>query len=247
MSERINLEKTLPGVSENTFKVLKHISSYPELASYFLVGGTALAIRIQSRLSEDLDFFYYNHYPGKKLPLPKINTILDKLKNDSNAFEVVSGDLKFDVTCIVDGIKIDFHSEHQFHFPKQFDLINNIKLPDEFSLVGMKVIALGLREAWRDVYDLFSLQKLYDCSSFWKSYSTIISSFYAGSKKNRAGLFMKTMSKLEDKEFLTKLIESDNILHLEPKYNVTPDLVISNFHKFTKELGEEFKKQFSSS
>ncbi|MCF6353462.1 MAG: nucleotidyl transferase AbiEii/AbiGii toxin family protein [Cyclobacteriaceae bacterium] len=135
MSEKINLKNPLPGVSKNTYKVLKRISNYPELALYYLVGGTALAIRSQTCLSEDLDFFFYNQYPGKKQPLPKIKNILERLSIDFNEFEVINGDLKFDITCIVNEIKLDFHSENNFHPSKHYDFLGNIKLPGEYSVL----------------------------------------------------------------------------------------------------------------
>jgi|TARA_Y100001972_G_C7665831_1_gene336599 hypothetical protein len=41
---------------------------YQELEKYFLVGGTALSIQLKHRLSEDLDIFCFNPYPGKRCP-----------------------------------------------------------------------------------------------------------------------------------------------------------------------------------
>src|SRR5450432_1397770 len=44
-------------IDEPLWKVLKNLSTLPELQSFYLVGGTALALQLGHRKSEDLDFF----------------------------------------------------------------------------------------------------------------------------------------------------------------------------------------------
>ena len=49
-------KSALAGLPEATLGVFTTIRSAPEIASFTLIGGTALALRLCHRLSEDLDF-----------------------------------------------------------------------------------------------------------------------------------------------------------------------------------------------
>lgn len=60
---------------ETTQKNFARLKDNPKLAGFTLVGGTALAIQIGHRVSEDLDFNIF----GKKLPIRAIDQMLDEL------------------------------------------------------------------------------------------------------------------------------------------------------------------------
>ena len=60
---------------EATRKNFARLKDDPRLASFTLVGGTALALQIGHRISEDLDFNIF----GQKLPMRAIDGILDEL------------------------------------------------------------------------------------------------------------------------------------------------------------------------
>ena len=53
------------------------------LAGFTLVGGTALALQIGHRISEDLDFNIF----GQKLPIGRIDSILDELASEGVVIE----------------------------------------------------------------------------------------------------------------------------------------------------------------
>jgi hypothetical protein len=78
----------LQGITKNTLKVFNAIKHYKELKHYYLVGGTGLSIHVGHRLSEDLDLFYYNQYPGQRQKLPELQKILEKFKKDFKDFFV---------------------------------------------------------------------------------------------------------------------------------------------------------------
>ena len=44
-------------IDKPLWKVLKNLSVLPELQNFYLAGGTALALQLGHRKSEDLDFF----------------------------------------------------------------------------------------------------------------------------------------------------------------------------------------------
>lgn len=64
--------KLMPEATQRNFARLK---DDPRLAGFTLVGGTALALQIGHRISEDLDFNIF----GQKLPIKAIDGLLDDL------------------------------------------------------------------------------------------------------------------------------------------------------------------------
>ena len=70
---------SLLGLTEPTRNVLRTLSEFKELREYNLVGGTGLSVQLNHRLSEDLDLFVYNTYPGDKRELPYRKVILNKI------------------------------------------------------------------------------------------------------------------------------------------------------------------------
>ncbi len=64
----------------------KHIAAESLLDHFLLVGGTALSIYLNHRLSEDLDFATTD----KSLPKKAISTLLERLTNEGRAIEDVT-------------------------------------------------------------------------------------------------------------------------------------------------------------
>ncbi len=139
----------------------------------------------------------------------------------------------------LDGVKVELNSDNNFHRSREYDRIGRIRLPDEKSLLGMKIISLHLRSAWRDVYDLYALKQDHSSMDFYDGYCSIMSTAYAGSKGSVDKLFFVTMEKLEDKALLNRIYENDKIAHLKPKFDLNPEIVIEEFKGFTKALKEK--------
>jgi len=222
----------LQGLTEKTESVFRVISTYPELDQYYLVGGTALAIRSSFRLSEDLYIFFYNQFPGRKTVLPHLDGILKKLSQDFEKVEYVDSDKKYYAQLIVEDVKVELFSENRFHRSTSFDRIGKIRLPSEGSLLGMKIIALHLRETWRDIYDLYALRQKYDANQFFENYSKIMSSYFCKSKRNREKLFRSILGKLQDLQKVTQIFNKDNLTPLNPSYTIKPNDVIEAFSNF---------------
>lgn len=224
----------MQGITENTEKVLDVIKYYKELRRYYLVGGTGLSIRLGHRLSEDLDLFFFNQYPGRKHKLPELKKILDKFHADFEDFKIIDGD-DYDVKSLINGVKVDLHSENQFKRGSH-DNIENIRHPTIETLLGMKIIALYLRDAWRDVYDLYFLRKVHSPIDFYHSFCSIVPSKYCGNKTNRKILFFNTIDKLTNEAMLKSCFEDDDMKHLQPIENIFPIDVMESFENFRYNL-----------
>ena len=119
--------------------------------SFYLVGGTAIALHIGHRHSIDFDLF-----TSKKLNKSSIR---------KSVFELPYG--KKTLFCDVDQahfyineVKLTFF---QYHYPvKHSEMFEDIiSLPSLLSLAAMKAFALGRRAKWKDYVDLYFMLKDY--------------------------------------------------------------------------------------
>ena len=77
--DKLNLELMPPATLRN----FARLKDDPRLAGFTLVGGTALALQIGHRSSEDLDFNIF----GQDLPVKAIDSLLDELAASGSAIQ----------------------------------------------------------------------------------------------------------------------------------------------------------------
>ena len=167
----------MPEASQKNFVRLK---DDPRLANFTLVGGTALALQIGHRISEDLDFNIF----GQKLPLKALDGLLDDLAARGASIEsLITSEQKlgFKINAsenldhyiqdyLIDGAKVTFHSRHEGDRPKaQIDCLNSapkvVVSKGGFDVMGldgllvMKSIVVYDRVKSRDIYDLMVLTR----------------------------------------------------------------------------------------
>jgi len=163
---------------EQTQKNFLRLQADPRLAEFTLVGGTALALQMGHRISEDLDFNLF----GKKLPKRAIDEMLEewtangaKIENlitpeQRSSFKINTSENLDDFIqdYKIDGSKVTFQSRVVGERPqKQIDYLvaaKKIELhPKGFGVLGldglfvMKSIFLYDRVKSRDLYDLMML------------------------------------------------------------------------------------------
>jgi len=119
--------------------------------SFYLVGGTAVALHIGHRHSIDFDLF--------------TSKILNKSTIRHKVFELkYSKKTLFDdvdqAHFYINEVKVTF-----FHYPYPVEhptmLTGIISMPSLISLAAMKAFALGRRAKWKDYVDLYFLLKYY--------------------------------------------------------------------------------------
>jgi len=150
----------MQGLTENTNRIFEAISKLNCINGYTLIGGTALSMQIDKRLSEDLDFCKWSTNLKKDKPTVDWPTIERELNTVGN---IDSRDIfGFDqVNFIIDGIKISFLAKQENLSPVKntVKILNNIKAADLDSLGVMKVEIMLRRSEWRDYYDIYCLLK----------------------------------------------------------------------------------------
>lgn len=173
--------------------LLELLKTAPFLQDYVLVGGSALALHLCHRQSEDLDFFTYAdnfHKPD----------ILRCLKHFKQA-EVLN-DNADQLDLLVEGVKVTFfNAKWQFLRPTNIGEFNVASLQ---AIAAMKANTLFLRAKYRDYYDLYCLVK----------HAMSIKDIFAAAQGVVDGISYKLLCiallYIDD-------IEDDNIAHLHPK------------------------------
>ncbi len=117
--------------------------------TFYLVGGTAIALHLGHRRSIDFDLF--SDKILKKITIKKIigNTTYKtvKLFEDSDQLHYVVND-----------VKITFFT-FPYNIPHVVNFENIIQLPSLLDLASMKAFALARRAKWKDYVDLFFIIK----------------------------------------------------------------------------------------
>ncbi len=147
----------MKGLSKHTLPVFDFIKDLDILEDYLLVGGTALSIQINHRLSEDLDFCKWRDnqsISSKEINWPGIESALKDL-----------GEVKTDILDLyhvdfqVNGVKISFYSNGM---AKSREISSNpgfekVRPADLLSLGAMKLEVMSRRNIFRDYYDVYAI------------------------------------------------------------------------------------------
>ena len=147
------------GLTPYTEKIFEKLSLLECVKDYLLMGGTALALQLNHRQSEDLDFCRWHKTKNERLEVdwhriqPQLSTIGDTkivlLENTQCDF-------------LVEGVRITFLADNTFKQPeglRKIHCLNNIYLADIESIAVMKMEVMTHRNVFRDYYDMYSILK----------------------------------------------------------------------------------------
>ena len=198
MQDLKNLKCLLPKTEALLLKMVEECSF---LEKYVLVGGSALALYVCHRKSEDLDFFTYDDSFDKK-------EIFDYIQSFDNKEILHQSDEQIDV--LLDGVKVTFfNAQWKFLKPQKVEKFNLSSLE---SISAMKVNVMFLRAKYRDYYDLYFLVKE----------GMSLKEIFEHSKYIVEGinfkLFAIALLYIDD-------IEDDNIEYLEPKEAISKEKI----------------------
>lgn len=139
---------TLP---RGTLEVIKKLKSVESIRDFYLGGGTALALQLGHRESEDLDFFTQKDFEPQKLQIQ-----LERIGKLGNV-ELAKGTLN----CFLDDIKLQF-----LHYP--YPLLENkiewegIYLSSALDIACTKLITVSVRGSKKDFVDVYFLLQKYE-------------------------------------------------------------------------------------
>jgi hypothetical protein len=217
-------DKLLANLPANTARVLLALARAGKqkqvLADFVLVGGTALAMHLGHRQSEDLDFFC----DGTRLEKTKLFSFL---KNNNLDYTILAEPCTEQVDLRIGDVKVSFFASG-FDCLKRANNIHfhNIEIASLELITALKVYTLSLRSVLRDYYDLyvlnreiFTIQRMFDIS--------------------RGLLRMGTFKLFAQQLLYTRDIEESEMgQHLLPKYQVRREDIHVHFQNEIKKYYE---------
>ena len=201
------------GLTANIEAIIEQVAQLECIKPYILCGGTALAIQIGHRKSEDLDFMMWRISKTEK-PEVNWNAIERELKEKIGEIENFNM-LGFDqVEFVVKGVKFSFFvSDNLSPVTAPTEYLGNIRLADIESIMAMKMEVMLRRMKFRDYYDIYCmLQEGY--------------SIHNGIEK----ALNLSRHRLSSKNIIAMLlggqfVPDNNFATLEPKYDVTKEQI----------------------
>ncbi len=201
------------GLTTNIEAIIEQVAQLECIKPYILCGGTALAIQIGHRKSEDLDFMMWRISKTEK-PEVNWNAIERELKEKIGEIKNFNM-LGFDqVEFVVRGVKFSFFvSDNLSPVTAPTEYLGNIRLADIESIMAMKMEVMLRRMKFRDYYDIYCmLQEGY--------------SIHNGIEK----ALNLSRHRLSSKNIIAMLlggqfVPDNNFATLEPKYDVTKEQI----------------------
>lgn len=201
------------GLTANIEAIIEQVAQLECIKPYILCGGTALAIQIGHRKSENLDFMMWRISKTEK-PDIDWNAIEKELSEKIGEIENFNM-LGFDqVEFLVKGVKFSFFvSDNYSPVSTPIDYLGNIRLADMESIMAMKMEVMLRRMKFRDYYDIYCI--LQEGISIHK-----------GIEKARN----LSRHRLSSKNIIAMLlggqfIPDNNFATLQPKYNLTKEQI----------------------
>ena len=156
------LNKTSAVILPETLQLLEILQSDRVFDSFYLVGGTALALHIGHRLSVDLDLFTTTDFDTVSIEQHLTANYL--FASDYVAKNTLKG--------FVNHVKVDFIA-HPFALVQPILRVENLRLASLEDIAAMKLNAIahnGTRQ--KDFYDLYFLLEIEPLSIWLNAYET---------------------------------------------------------------------------
>jgi predicted nucleotidyltransferase component of viral defense system len=199
------------GLTEKIDLIIEKVATMESINSYILAGGTALAMQIGHRKSEDLDFMMWRKSKREK---PEVDWTAIEKELIEKIGEVESFNmLGFDqVEFVVAGVKFSFYVSNNYcPVSEPVSYIDNIRLADIYSIMAMKMEVMLRRMKMRDYYDIYAILKEgYDIS---KGIDAALK--YSQHKLSTKNIVMLLLS--------DRFMSDENFGQLDPKYNVSKE------------------------
>lgn len=128
-----------------TKQVLTILETFPITKSFYLAGGTALALHLGHRKSSDLDWFTADY--------PTNNELLKVLKP---LHPTITETAPTSLNLLIDTIKVTFW-DYDYPLLQPTAQFENIKLASVIDIACMKITAISSRSSKKDFVDLYAV------------------------------------------------------------------------------------------
>ncbi|HET9570651.1 MAG TPA: nucleotidyl transferase AbiEii/AbiGii toxin family protein [Bacteroidales bacterium] len=201
------------GLTEKMDAIIQNVAAMECIKPYILVGGTALAMQIGHRKSEDLDFMMWRNSKTEK---PEVDwTAIEKELREKVGEVEHFNMLGFDqVEFIVAGVKFSFFvSDNYCPVTESVQYLGSIRLANIDSIMAMKMEVMLRRMKMRDYYDIYAILK----AGFDISKGIEASLRYSQHKLNTKIIVVMLLS--------DKFMSDENFEQLDPIYKVSKEVM----------------------
>jgi predicted nucleotidyltransferase component of viral defense system len=143
-------------IPEQTAGLFEKLAGFAFMQKYTLVGGTALALQLGHRQSEDLDFLF----DGEKIPGTLIKRSIAKQFPD---YRLLREERDYQLDFLINRVKVTFFSSGAVLIPfvvKEFSQkYQNLHIAGTEIIAVLKMATLAQRNTIRDYYDLYFIAK----------------------------------------------------------------------------------------
>jgi predicted nucleotidyltransferase component of viral defense system len=199
------------GLTANIDAIIDKVAAMETIKPYILAGGTALAMQIGHRKSEDLDFMMWRQSKTEKpeVDWPAIERELQEQVGEIESFNMLGFD---QVEFVAAGVKFSFYVSNNYcTVSEPVPYIGNIRLADVYSIMAMKMEVMLRRMKMRDYYDIYAiLREGYDIG---KGIEAALK--YSAHKLSTKNIVMMLLS--------DNFMSDENFEQLDPKYKAYKD------------------------
>lgn len=210
----------LPANTRETFDIL---CKQDFISKFTLVGGSALALQIRHRLSEDLDFIY----DGDILPVSSIKRNMAKVFPD---LLVTRQENNEQIDLVINESKITFFCTGMIALPFQVSGYafshKKMRICKGEVIASLKMASIAQRNTMRDYYDLYCLAR----------YHFSLPDIIRQTKKLIPGLSPVTYT--ENLVYTDDIEEADIRAHLRPQEQVNKNQIAEYFTAELKKIIE---------
>lgn len=146
-------------LEKNQFELFDKIKTSSLIENFYLAGGTALALQIGHRLSEDFDFFTNKNFD--------VNDLSFQLAENLN-FKKVSEDTNT-LIGVIDNIRVSFIG-FKYKTIGEFLLNDNLRIASVQDIACMKLSAITQRSTKKDFIDIYFLLQRYSLKELFLLY-----------------------------------------------------------------------------
>ena len=150
-------------IEPRALSILEKLMGLSSLQNFYLVGGTALALKYGHRLSVDLDLFGNKDFNKEFILSQLTETFGEQLMYENTRAQ-------WAIFCYIQNVKVDI-VEYKHNQIADAEILGNLRLYNSLDIMAMKVNAILGRGKKKDFWDIAELLQHYTMAECIEAHS----------------------------------------------------------------------------
>lgn len=150
-------------IEPRALSILEKLMGLSSLQNFYLVGGTALALKYGHRLSVDLDLFGNKDFNKEFILSQLAETFGEQLMYENTRAQ-------WAIFCYIQNVKVDI-VEYKHNQIADAEILGNLRLYNSLDIMAMKVNAILGRGKKKDFWDIAELLQHYTIAECIEAHS----------------------------------------------------------------------------